>query len=58
MLVRKDLYGFENSSAAFRDFLVETLDAMGYRPNYGALYLWLRLEVKPDGFEYYEYILC
>ena len=33
-LERKALYELNISGAAFRAFLVETLDAMGYCPNY------------------------
>ena len=58
MLVKKALYGLKSSGAAFRAFLAETLDAMGYRPSYADPDVWLRPAVKPDGFEYYEYILC
>ena len=56
ILVRKSLYQLKSSGAAFMAFLAETLDAMGYRPSYADL--WLRPAVKPDGFEYYEYIIC
>ena len=31
---------------------------MGYRPSYADPYLLLQPEVKPDYYEYYEYILC
>ena len=55
MLARKALYGSKSSGAAFRTFLAETMDTMGYRPSYADLDLWLRPAVKPDGFEYYEY---
>ena len=58
MLARKALYELKRYGAAFRAFLTETLDAMGYRPSYSDLDLWLQPELKPDGFEYYEYILC
>ena len=58
MMVRNPLYGLKRSGAAFRAFLAETLDAMGYRPSYADQDLWLNPDVKPDGFEYYEYILC
>ena len=58
MLVRNSLYGLKSSGAVFRAFLVETLDAMGYRPIYAEPELWFRPAVKSDGFEYYEYILC
>jgi hypothetical protein len=58
MLVKKALYGLKSSGAAFRAFLAETLDAMGYRPTYADPDVWMRPAVKPNGFEYYEYILC
>jgi hypothetical protein len=31
---------------------------MGYKPSYADPDVWLRPAVKPDGFKYYEYILC
>ena len=57
MLVRKALYRLKSYGAAFRAFLEENMDAMGYSPIHTNLDLWLRPEVKPYGFEYYEYIL-
>jgi hypothetical protein len=43
---------------AFRAHLADTLDVMGYKPSYADPDVWLRPAVKPDGFKYYEYILC
>jgi hypothetical protein len=57
MLVEKALYGLKSSDTAFRTFPAEMLDAMGYRPSYADPDVWIRPAVKPDGFEYYEYIL-
>ena len=57
MLVKNTLYELKGSGAAFRALLAETMDEMSYRPRYSDPYLWLRLAVKPDGFEDYEYIL-
>ena len=57
MLERKTIYGLKSSGVSFRAFLEETLDVMGYHPNYADPDLWLRPAVKSDGFEYYEYIL-
>ena len=34
MLSRKALYVLKSSGAAFRSFLAETMDEMGYRPSY------------------------
>jgi hypothetical protein len=58
MIIKKALYGLKSSGAAFRAHLTETLDAMGYKPSYADPDVWLRKAVKPDGFKYYEYILC
>ena len=58
MLVKKAFSGLKSSSAGFRLFPAENLDAMGWRTSYINLDLWLRPSMKPDGFEYYEYILC
>ena len=58
MLVRKALYVLKSSGVALKDFLAETLDAMVYCPSYSGTELWLRTAVNPDGFKYYEYILC
>ena len=40
MLMRKALYRFKISVAAFRTFLAENLHAMGYRPSYTDPDLW------------------
>jgi hypothetical protein len=53
MIIKKTLYGLKSSGAAFRAHLVETLDAMGYKPSYADPDVWLRPAVKPDGFKYY-----
>ena len=58
MLVKKSLYGLKSSVAAFRAFLVETLDVMGYNLIYSDPELWIRPAVYPDVFVYYEYIPC
>ena len=58
MLVRKSLYGVKSSAAAFRAFILDTMDAMGYRPSYVNPDLWLCPSMKTDGLKYYEYTLC
>jgi hypothetical protein len=57
-IVRKALYGLKSAGAAFRALLAETLYDMGYRPTRADPDVWLRPAVKPDGFEYYELVLC
>jgi hypothetical protein len=58
MIIKKALHGLKSSGAAFRAHLAETLDAMGYKPSYVDPDVCLQPAVKPDSFEYYEYILC
>ena len=58
MIVKKVLYGLKGSGVAFRAHLAETLHDIGFIPTHADPDVWRRLAVKPDGFEYYEYILC
>ena len=57
MLIIKSLYGLKSSESAFRAFIADNLDKMGYRPSYSDLNIWLWPAVKPEGFEYYKYII-
>ena len=58
LIVVKALYGLKSSGAAFRSLLAETLRDLGYIPSKADPDVWMRPAVKPDGFEYYEYVLC
>ena len=58
MVVKKALYGLKGSGAAFRAHLAEKLHNIGFIPTRAGPDVWRRPAVKPDGFEYYEYILC
>ena len=51
------LYGLRSAGASSRAFLVEHLDSIGLRSSVAEPDVWLRLARKPDGGEYYEYIL-
>ena len=57
-IVKKALYGLKSAGAAFRSLLADTLMDLGYRPTKADPDVWLRPAVKPDGFEYYEMVLC
>ncbi|CAJ1941927.1 unnamed protein product, partial [Cylindrotheca closterium] len=57
-IVRRALYGLKGSSAAFRSHLAETLEELGFWSSTADPDVWMRAAVKPDGEEYYEYILC
>ena len=58
MIVKKVLYGLKGSGAAFRAHFAEKLHDIGFIPTRADPDVWRRPAVKPDGFEYYEYILC
>ena len=58
MIIVRALYGLKSSGAAFRALLAETLHDLGYTPSLADQDVWLRPEVKENGFEYYEVILC
>jgi hypothetical protein len=57
-IVKKALYGLKSAGAAFRALLCETLRDIGYVPTKADPDVWLRPAVKPDGFQYYEIVLC
>ena len=58
MIVNKALDGLKSSGAAFWAHLAETLHDLGFIPVRADPDVWRRPEVKTDGFEYYEFILC
>ena len=58
MIIRKTLYGLKSSGVAFRAHLVETLHDISFKPMKADPDVWIHPVVKPDGTEYYEYIMC
>ena len=56
-IIVRALYGLKSSGAAFRSHLAQCLDEVGFRPSIADADVWMRMNVKPDGEEYYEYIL-
>ena len=52
------LYGLKSSGAEFRSLLAETLHELSYVPSKADPDVFMRPAVKPNGFEYYEYVLC
>jgi hypothetical protein len=58
LLVKKALYGLKSSGVAFRALLSETLEGMGYAPTRADPDVYLQKAVKPDGFPYYEMVIC
>ena len=52
------MYGLKSSGASFRAYLTEQLDDIGFKSSIADPDVWLREATKPDGEQYYEYILC
>ena len=57
-IIKKALYGLKSSGAAFRALCADTLRELGYLPSKADPDVWMRPAIKPDGFEYWEYVLC
>ena len=57
MIVRA-LYGLKSSGARWRDHMAATLREGGFVSTKGDPDVWMRPAVKPNGFKYYEYVLC
>ena len=58
MILKKALYGLKGSATAFRAHLAGKMHGIGFIPTHADPDVWHRWAVKPDGFEYYGYILC
>ena len=52
-IVVRALYGLKISGAAFRAFLAERLDDMGFKSSIADPGVWMREDMKSDGEEYY-----
>jgi len=57
VLIVRALYGLKSSGAAWRAHLTNTLQHLGYTSSLANPDVWLRPAKKPNGFEYYEYVL-
>ena len=57
MIVVRALYGLKSASASFRSFMARKLDDMGFKSSRGDFDIWMRPAVKPDGEEYYKYVM-
>lgn len=56
-IVVRALYGLKSASAAFRAFMARKLDEIGFNSSHADPDVWLRPAKKPDGKEYYEYVI-
>jgi Reverse transcriptase (RNA-dependent DNA polymerase) len=57
MKICRALYGLKSSGAAYRAHFAATLTELGYTSSRADPDVWMRPAVKPNGFEYYEYLL-
>ena len=58
MLVKMALYGLKSSGAAFRSNLAGVMRGISYLYTKGDPNVWIRMELKTDGTEYHEMLLC
>jgi hypothetical protein len=58
MIIVRALYGLKSSGAAFRSFLAETLNDIGFKPSLADPDVWMQPAMKANGFKYWELILC
>jgi hypothetical protein len=57
MIIKKALYGLKSSGAAWRALFASTLSDIGFTSMKADPDVWIHPQVKPDGFEYYEFML-
>ena len=58
MVVKMALYGLKSSVAAFRSNLTGIINDIGYTTSKAYTDVWMRAAIRPDGAEYYKYVLC
>jgi hypothetical protein len=57
VLIVQALYGLKSSGAAWRSHLANMLHNMGFTCSLVDADVWLKPATKPNGFQYYEYVL-
>jgi hypothetical protein len=57
-LIVRALYGMASSGARYRAHCAQVLRDMGFTSCHADQDVWMRAATKPDGTEYYEYVLC
>jgi len=57
LLITRTPYGLKSAGASFRAFMANQLDEMGFKPSTADPDVWMRPAAKPDGEQYYKYIL-
>ncbi|MCK7490470.1 MAG: hypothetical protein MZW92_00710 [Comamonadaceae bacterium] len=57
VLIVRALYGLRSSGKAWRDHMAATLRDFGYTSCRADPDVWMRAKTKPDGFQYWSYIM-
>ena len=57
VIITRALYGLRSSGKAWRDHMAATLRDFGYSSCKADPDVWMRPKTKPDGFQYWSYIL-
>jgi hypothetical protein len=57
-IIVQALYGLKSSGARWRDHFAAILAQVGFTSSRADPDVWMRESKKPDGFTYWEYILC
>jgi hypothetical protein len=58
VLIVRLLYGLRSSGKSFRDHLAMHLREMGFVGSRADPDFWMKPASKPDGTEYYQYVIC
>ena len=57
MIVKKALYGLKSSGFSWKKMLTQNLEDMGYKSSIADPDVFIRMATKPNGDEYYEFLL-
>jgi len=57
-IIIRALYGLKSSGARWRDHFASILKEIGFKSSKADPDVWMRIAKKPDGFTYWQYILC
>jgi len=57
-IIVRALYGLKSSGARWRDHFASILKELGFTNSRADPDVWMHKAVKPDGFRYWEYVLC
>ena len=56
-IIVRALYGLKSAGACFRNHLADCMTFLGYKSCLADPDVWMKAEVRPDGYKYYSYAL-